>query len=397
MITILKESIQNSANFNFPTDICMDLVTKLAEEYKINKENIKFFVLYTNICSCTVRKRLPNDKQISNFTNSLKNSDKNIKKIKLLVNTIPYLTYKDFYSLLLCSKLCNKILKKKIYSYVLRQENISNKVRLKIWETLLDLPKIKKKYNYEEILKHATDQDTKEVILLDVVRTLVNGKRLEEKKREKLTNVLYAASQVNNGIKYCQGMNFLVNFLLDVFDEDESFYIFISFFESTEYSIIFTKDLQTLKAFFYVFKRIISLYEPELASFLNSCGIDYNYFLPPWFITLFTGSRQYHNKENDDNSNIMIRVLDNFITYGWKSLMEFSCVILHFYETYIMSIKYDRMMQFLINDIMKSDFFSQKNKELIEKSLDFYKIKKKLIKNIEAEYEQNMKLKETMN
>ena len=398
MITILKESIQNSSNFNFPTDTCMDLVTKLAEEYKINKENIKFFVLYTNICSCTVRKRLHNDKQIySNFTNSLKNSDKNIQKVKLLANTIPYLTYKDFYNLLLCSKTCNKILKKKIYSYVLKQENISNKVRLKIWETLLDLPKIKKKYNYEEILKNASDQNTKEVILLDVVRTKVSDNKPADKEREKLTNVLYAASQVNNGIKYCQGMNYLVKFLLDVFDEEESFYIFISLFENTEYSIIFTKDLQKLKVFFYVFKRIISLYEPELASFLNSSGIDYNFFLPPWFITLFTGSHQHHNKENDDNSNIMIRVLDNFITYGWKSMMEFSCVILHFYETYIMNLKYEEMMQFLINDILKSDFFAEKNKDLIEKSLDFYKIKKKLVKNIEAEYQQNIKLTEGIN
>ena len=397
-ITILKEIIQNSSNFNFPTDTCMDLVTKLAEEYKINKENIKFFVLYTNICSCTVRKRLPNDKQISsNFTNSLKNSDINIKKIKLLANSIPYLTYKDFYNLLLCSKIYNKILKKKIYSYVLKQENISKKVRLNIWETLLDLPKIKKKYNYEEILKNATDQNTKEVILLDVVRTKVSDKKPADKEREKITNVLYAASQVNNGIKYCQGMNYLVKFLLDVFDEEESFYIFVSLFESTEYSIIFTKDLQKLKVFFYVFKRIISLYEPELASFLNSSGIDFNFFLPPWFITLFTGSHQHHDKENDDNSNIMIRVLDNFITYGWKSMMEFSCVILHFYESYIMNLKYEEMMQFLINDILKSDFFAQKNKELIEKSLDFYKIKKKLVKSIEAEYQQNEKLTEGIN
>ena len=398
MLTILRESIQSSSNFNFPTDTCLDLVAELAEEYKINKENIKFFVLYANICNCTVRKRLPYDKQISSdFNNSLKDSDKNLKKIKLLANTIPYLTYKDYYNLLLCSKLYNKKLKKKIYSYILKQENISKKIRLKIWGTLLDLPKIKKKYNYEEILKNATDKETKEVILLDVVRTSMIGKKPADKEREKLTNVLYAASQVNNGIKYCQGMNYLVKFLLDVFDEDESFYIFISLFESTEYSIIFTKDLQTLKAFFYVFKRIISLYEPELASFLNSSGVDFNFFLPPWFITLFTGSHQHHNKENDDNSNIMIRILDNFITYGWKSLMEFSCVILHFYETYIMNIKYDQMMQFLINDILKSDFFAQKNMELIEKSLDFYKIKKKLIKNIEAEYKQNMKLKDKMN
>ena len=397
MSTIIRECIQNSSSFNFSTETCLDLVAKLTEEYKISKDNIKFFVLYTNICSCTVRKRLPNNRKINNdiFT-SLKNVDTNVKKIKLLEYTIPYLTNVDFYNLLLCSKKCNKKLRKKIFSYILRQENITKKVRLSIWKIFLEIPRIKKKYNYKEILKNANDEKIKEVILLDVVRTNYNYNKNPNEAKEQLTNVLYAASLVNNGIKYCQGMNYLVEFLLSVFDEEETFYIFIALFETTEYSLIFTKDLHKLKVFFYVFKRIISLYEPELSSYLNSSGIDFNFFLPPWFITLFTGSHQHHNTENDDNSNLMIRVLDNFITYGWKSMMEFSCVILHSYESYIMNLKYDEMMHFLINDILKSDFFAAKNIKLIEKSLDFYKIKKKLVKNIEAEYLQNLKIKETM-
>ena len=349
MSTIIRECIQNSSSFNFRTETCLDLVAKLTEEYKISKDNIKFFVLYTNICSCTVRKRLPNNRKIDNdiFT-SLKNVDANVKRIKLLEYTIPYLTNVDFYNLLLCSKTCNKKLRKKIFSYVLRQENVTKKVRLSIWKIFLEIPRIKKKYNYKEILKNANDEKIKEVILLDVVRTNYNYNKDPKEAKEQLTNVLYATSLVNNGIKYCQGMNYLVEFLLSVFDEEETFYIFIALFETTEYSLIFTKDLHKLKVFFYVFKRIISLYEPELSSYLNSSGIDFNFFLPPWFITLFTGSHQHHNTENDDNSNLMIRVLDNFITYGWKSMMEFSCVILHSYESYIMNLKYDEMMHFLL-------------------------------------------------
>ena len=394
--TIIRESIQNSSNFNFPPDICLDLVAKLTEEYKISKENISFFVLYANICSCTVRKRLPNNKKTySDIFNPLKKVDENVKKIKILAYTIPYLTNIDYYNLLLCSKLCNKKLRKKIYSHILLQENTSKDVRLNIWGILLDMPKIKKKYNYQEILKNADDEKIKEVILLDVIRTSFSYKKNEEKEKEELTNVLYAASLVNNGIKYCQGMNFLVEFLLSVFSEEETFFIFMSLLENSEYSLIFTKDLQKMKIFFYEFKRILSLYEPELSIYLNSSGIDFNFFMPSWFITLFTGSHQHHNQENDDNTNIMIRVLDNFIIYGWKSIMEFSCVILHLYDSYIMNLKYDEMMHFLINDILKSDFFGPKNKELIEKSLNFFKIKKKLVKNIEAEYLQNLKIKET--
>ena len=395
MSTIIKESIQNSSNFNFPTETCLDLVAKLTEEYKINKENIKFFVLYANICSCTVRKRLPNyKKKYIDIFNSLDKKDQNLRKIKLLDYTIPYLTNRDFYNLLLCSKLFNKKLKKKIYLHILRNENVSKEVRLNIWGIMLDIPKIKKRLNYKEILKNANDEKSKEVILLDVVRTNFSYKKKDNEAKEELTNVLYASCNANNGIKYFQGMNFLVEFLLANFEEEEAFYIFVALFENTEYSLIFTKDLKKMKIFFYVFKRIISLYEPEISIYLNSSGIDFNFFMPSWFITLFTGSHQHHNQEKDDNSNIMLRVLDNFIIYGWKSIMEFSCVILHLYEGYIMNLKYDEMMHFLINDILKSDFFGQKNKELIEKSLDFYKIKKKLVKNIEAEYLQNLKIKE---
>ena len=77
-------------------------------------------------------------------------------------------------------------------------------------------------------------------------------------------------------------------------------------------------------------------------------------------------------------------------------MMEFSCAILHLYEPYIMNLRYDEVMHFLINDILKSDFFGIKNKENIIKACSFYKIKKKLVKNIEEEYMQNVKINENI-
>ena len=391
---IIQEIIQNSANFNFPTDICIDLVTKLTQEYKINKENMRFFVLYANICSNTVRKKLGSDAKNINK----KKLDNNHELLKIFNLTLPFLEFSDYFNLLKLSKFFNKKLKKKICSLALNLKNDSKNFRLKIWEIFLQISKIKQKYNYQEILKNANDTKTKDIIILDVNRTSFNSRKCqnEEEAREKLTNVLYAAAMVNNDIKYCQGMNFLVEFLLEIYEEEETFYIFLSFFESTEYSVIFTKDLLKMKVFFYVFKRIMSLFEPELSNYLNNSGINYNFFLPPWFITLFTGSHQYHNKEEDDNTDLIIKILDNFIIYGWTSMMEFSCAILHLYEPHIMNMRYDEVMHFLINDILKSDFFGIKNKDIIIKACSFYKIKKKLVKNIEAEYMQELKIKEEL-
>ena len=392
--TIIQEIIQNSSNFNFPIDVCFDLITKLTQEYKINKEHMKLFFLYANVCSYTVRKKLSSDAM--NY--KIKNIDHNKKLFKIFSLTLPFLEKSDFYNLLKLSKFLNKKLKKKICSYILSQDTTSKNLRLKIWEIFLQIPLIKEKYNYQQILKSVNDEKLRDIILLDVNRTSFNPTKIQNESdaKEKLENVLYATALVNNGVKYCQGMNFLVEFLLEIYDEEETFYIFLSLFESTEYSIIFTKDLQKMKVFFYVFKRIMTLFEPELSNYLNSSGIHYNFFLPPWFITLFTGSHQHHNKEEDDNTDLIIKILDNFIIYGWTSMMEFSCAILHLYEPYIMNLKYDEVMHFLINDILKSDFFGIKNKENIIKACSFYKIKKKLVRNIEEEYTQNEKINENI-
>ena len=141
-----------------------------------------------------------------------------------------------------------------------------------------------------------------------------------------------------------------------------------------------------------MFKRIISLFEPELASYLNSSDVDVNCFLIPWCITLFTGSYHYL-KEKEDNSKIILRIMDCFFLNGWKAMMEIGIAALHSYENNLINLGYDDLIQFLINDILKSDFFCCKNEDNIKDIIDNKKISKKLIKNIEDEYLLQSKLK----
>ena len=56
-----------------------------------------------------------------------------------------------------------------------------------------------------------------------------------------------------------------------------------------------------------------------------------------------------------------------------------------------MQLDFERLNRFLLNDILKQDFFLNKNINLLEKSMDEFKISKKLISNIEAEYYQDKK------
>ena len=393
MQKIIRENIPIFANFNFPSELCLDLIAELTEEYRVGKDNIKFFVTYFNVSNYTIRKLIPNEKGSTiNIYKQFTSIPEINKKLKLFKNIVPFLDFKDYNNLLLCSKLFHKKLSKIIYKYVLKQSNLSSKIRLAIWHNLLGISALKKQYNYKEVLSNAKEERVKKEIELDVIRTTVGDVKNPEETRAQITNVLYAVSQLNGNIKYCQGMNFIVQFLYEKFGEEEAFYVFLSFFKNTDYKLIFEKNLEELKILFYVFRRIISLLEPELSSYFNMNGIDVNFFVPPWFITLFTGSHQNFKGEND-NSQILLRILDNFIVSGLKSLMEVGCVALHSYENVLMSKKYEDVLSFLINDLLRSDFFSKKNTKFVEKFFNETNISKKLVKNIEEEFRQEQKFK----
>jgi len=391
---IIKDNIPNLFKFNFPSNDILDFLSNLSEEYKIPNELFKFLIIYSNVSSYTIIKQLPDDEINNSFSiANFKKKDEISRKIKLIYNSIPYLTKLDFNNLLLCSKQFNTKLKKKIYSYILKQKNLDNKIRLKIWQNILGVSKLKEKYDYKVILCNAHHPKIKNQIQLDMARTVSSNEENKEESKNKVSNILYAVSEVNGDIQYCQGMNYIGKFLYEVFGEEEAFYLFAGIFDNTEYSLIMGKDLIRINIFFYVFKRIISLFEPELSSYLNSCGVDVNFFLTPWFITLFTGSH-HHLQPNEDNSKVILRIMDYFIIFGWKSMMAIGCAVLHYFENTLINMSYDDMMQFLINDILKSDFFSCKNEDNIKNILENIKISKKLIKNIEDEYNLEKKLEE---
>ena len=123
-------------------------------------------------------------------------------------------------------------------------------------------------------------------------------------------------------------------------------------------------------------------------------NVTVNTFISPWFITLFTTSHQYLRDEKD-NSELTIRILDSFIVSGWKGVMTVGVALLHNFEDVLMTKKFDAMMEFLINDILKSEFFQNSNMDKLEKYFENIKIQKNLIKNIEFEFIQDEKLNDT--
>ena len=396
MQAIIKDCIPNLFKFNFPENDILDFLSDLSEEYKISNELFKFFIIYANVSSYTIMKQLPEDENIITFNSfnivNFKKKSPIDKRITLLYNSIPYLTTKDFPNLLLCCKKFNNKLRKKIYACILQQKDISQNIRLKIWQSILKIEDIKKNFDYKVVLDNAHEPKVKAQISKDMTRTVTENEENKELIKAKVVDIVYAACVVNGDMKYCQGMHYIGKFLYKVFGEEEAFYILVGIFLNTEYSLVIGKDLNRLNVFFYVFSRMISLFEPELSSYLNSSGVEVNCFLIPWCITLFTGSNHYLN-DIEDNSKVILRIMDCFFLKGWKGLLEVGCTVLHYSENTLINLGYEEMVQFLINDILKSDFFSCKNEDNIKNIMNNKRISKKLIKNIEDECMLQNKLK----
>ena len=113
-------------------------------------------------------------------------------------------------------------------------------------------------------------------------------------------------------INYCQGMNYIAAFLLQLTqNEEEAFFFLYGIVSHTEYGDIFLNDLTKLKEFFYVFDRLLFIYLPELHIYFKNNAIIVSYFISPWFITLFTNTYQYVSENS--SPKILIRIWDEFL------------------------------------------------------------------------------------
>ena len=209
----------------------------------------------------------------------------------------------------------------------------------------------------------------------------------QEENQKKLSNILKVASKQIPSIYYCQGMNHIASFLLVLCEEneEEAFYLYLCILLGTDYCNIIDDDLVKLNSFFYCFERVLNLMFPEMYNFLNNNNINGGYYLSPWFITLFTLAYDYQ-KEND-NKEIIVKIFDLFLFTGWKAIFKIGISSIKINSLKIFSLPYEKLVHFLNNDIIHSNFFIDENaNELMNVFINF-KISNNLINNLSEEYE----------
>ena len=252
-------------------------------------------------------------------------------------------------------------------------------------------------YNMENIIKIKNLEEQKienlNIIKLDTKRMIFKENKDPDAIKKALTNILSCLSICHKKINYSQGMNYIAYLLYEICgSEEEAFQIFNSLLTSTAYGDLFFNELSRLNKYFYVFDRLIFIYLPEISMHLKNKDLTVKYFVSPWFITLY--SNAYKNIKDQNNPKVLIWILDLFIINGWKSIIKIGlCLIKHF-ETKILSCDLEELLRFLINDILKYDFFQNENYDNLRNIYEKLKIENALIDNIESEYDLKEKDKE---
>ena len=400
---ILREYISHICNFNTNNENAIDIVINIANKYNFSKDLINFFVNNIGTWINSSKRKLPEDshddstkckifeiKNSKNISNNEEEKDLTIKqKIIIIIETYKFLSLDEIPKMICLSKAMCKKVRSKIFRDFLKRKDLPIKDRIKIWKCLLSINDLIKKYNYkkiieEKIYEEKLSEQVKNQIFMDIKRTIFK-KECSDKYKESLINILNVIAFLKPELNYCQGMSYIGAFLIQLTgNEEETFYLMLGIVQNTEFCSIFLSDLQKLKIFFYDFDRLIAIFVPETYSILSINNIQVNYFCTSWFLTMFSNSSLI--VEPDKPPKIILKIWDEFFLKGWKTFLTTGLIIMKINEDNINKLKPDEILQFLITDVLKSDFFNENFFEnYLEMSKRFY-IKNKLLRNLEAEY-----------
>ena len=261
---------------------------------------------------------------------------------------------------------------------------IPNNFREFIWDIAISERYTHHKYyNYEEEQKAYFDilKNTKIIepqIEKDLNRTFFNEFERTPKNIKLLRNVLNCINKYNNG--YCQGMNFIVRFLLKVtnFDEVEAFYIFKNILKDIKG--YFEDGFPLLKKNLAKFDIYFQTLYPKLYEHFKKNEIYNEMWVGKWFQALFTLSMPFAELSN---------VWDNLIIKGFDFIIFISLGIIDSIEKDLFQLNDSSDILKYLDNIINPNENSITNKKLFIEEKDYiiplknviskaYKIEKKI-------------------
>ena len=355
-----KEYFNYMINYNIKIIIIKNILYKIDKKFGLNNNN--------NNNNNKIFSSILNMKYLEKYKKTFKYYNSNT--LKIITKCSNYLTKKEQFDL----KLLNKEINKKII-YKNMKNNFKNILPLNkyinLWKIVLQFNSIKMKYNYKDILKKINEDSNIIVPDFDIIKNDVfRTQFLEDTKnrQEILLNNLKCISYLSEK-GYYQGMSYINSFFLQLlnFDEEASFIFMLCLIKNTEFFKIFNQKMSNLNIIFEVTKKLLKIYHPKLFNLIKNNNIDLQIFSSGIFITLFTNAKVYFNIEN--YSYFSFYIIQNFFIEGWCAIIRalISLLIFHEEKIIILSKKKDKLIDFLVNNILIDESLTNENFEKFRK------------------------------
>ena len=87
-----------------------------------------------------------------------------------------------------------------------------------------------------------------------------------------------------------------------------------------------------------------------------------------------------------------MKIWDLLLIKGIKSFLKIGISMVKYFEKHLLSLNFEKLLRFLITDILESEFFENDNFEKALKIIMDLKFPKELMDNLEKEYEIKLKI-----
>jgi hypothetical protein len=208
--------------------------------------------------------------------------------------------------------------KNTIRKYILEQSACSS-YRWAIWRRISALHSTAANISYENYLNMEAPEHVTVQIQLDVPRTFPEIPLFAtETMKQKLYNVLYAMSNYDIQVGYCQGQSFIAGTLLTVLSEEHTFQLLVTLHERYDLHRLFIHSFPKFKEVTFVFNTLLKQKLPKIHKHLKTLQVDTDYFLPKWIMTIFC---------IDFNNDFVLKIWDLFLLSGWTIVYQIALSI----------------------------------------------------------------------
>ena len=247
-------------------------------------------------------------------------------------------------------------------------------IRHLAWKTFFKInPDLKT--HYYLLLNENLDEDIKDEISKDLNRTFLNTEIHSQEHIMKLKNILHVMTLYDKKISYCQGINFIIGFLLKVcnYDEIETFNILTSILKDIRG--YYLNNFPLLKLNLFIFDNLLKKFYNKVYNHFCLLEIPKELWIGKWLQTLYTINFPF---------DITCRIWDCLIVYGFDFILYISISIIHYMEKDLLKFKDSsdviiyfqecfkpkEIIEISEKDIEKQTIFIDK---IIHKSIKLYK------------------------